>query len=89
MKKIRSAAAILIAILALGQMSLADNRFQASLNFLVAYPQNGFKNNVDRTFYGLSGEIFFRLPRSPISIGVSLEYLNYGSETRLLLLKKI
>jgi hypothetical protein len=48
----------------------------------MAYPQNGFKDNVDRTFYGVSGEFFFRLPRSPFSVGVSLEYLNYGSETR-------
>lgn len=82
MKKIRSAGTILIGILALCQMSLADNRFQASLNFLVAYPQSGFKSNVDRTFYGLSGEFFFRLPRSPFSVGLSLEYLNYGNETR-------
>jgi hypothetical protein len=82
MKTIRLAAALIIAILALGQLSFAEDRFQASLNFLMAYPQNGFKNNVDRTFYGLSGEFFFRLTRSPLSIGVSLEYLNYGSETR-------
>ena len=82
MKKIRSAAAAIIVILALSQLSFADDRFQVSLNFLMAYPQNGFKDNVDRTFYGLSGEFFFRLPRSPFSVGVSLEYLNYGSETR-------
>jgi hypothetical protein len=82
MKKIKSAAAVILAILAIGQLSFADDRFQASLNFLMAYPQSGFKNNVDRTFYGLSGEFFFRVPRSPFLLGVSLEYLNYGSETR-------
>jgi len=80
--KIRSAAAAITVVLALGQFSLADERFQASLNFLMSYPQNGFKDNVDRTFYGVSGEFFFRLPRSPFLIGISLEYLNYGSESR-------
>jgi hypothetical protein len=82
MKKVRSTAAIIIAILALSRISFTDDRFQASLNFLMGYPQSGFKDNVDRTFYGLSGEFLYRLPRSPLSVGVTLEYLNYGSETR-------
>jgi hypothetical protein len=82
MKKAKTAAAILIAILGLSQLSAADERFQASLNFLMAYPQNDFRNNVDRTFYGLSGEFFFRPSRSPFEVGLCLEYLNYGSETR-------
>ena len=84
MKKTKLALAASIAFLGFGQISLqASDRFQASLNFLMAYPQNDFKMNVDRTFYGLSGEFFYLLPRSPFSVGVSLEYLNYGSETRL------
>ncbi len=82
MKKVKSTVAISIAILALSQIAFADDRFQASLNFLMGYPQSGFRDNVDRTFYGLSGEFFYRLPRSPLSVGISLEYLNYGSETR-------
>jgi hypothetical protein len=82
MKKIRLAAALSILTLGLGQLSAADERFQASLNFLMAYPQNDFRNNVDRTFYGLSGEFFFRPPSSHFEVGVCLEYLNYGSETR-------
>src|SRR4030042_6377845 len=84
MKKTKLALAASIAFLGFGQISLqASDRFQASLNFLMASPQNDFKMNVDRTFYGLSGEFFYLLPRSPFSVGVSLEYLNYGSETRL------
>jgi hypothetical protein len=82
MKKTRLAVTASILILALGQIASADDRFQASLNFLMAYPQNDFRTNVDRTFYGLSGEFFVRLPRSPFWMGVSLEYLNYGSATR-------
>ncbi|MFZ2052726.1 MAG: outer membrane beta-barrel protein [Candidatus Aminicenantales bacterium] len=82
MKKVRSAVAAAIVILALGQLSSAADRFQASVNFLMAYPQNDFRNNVDRTIYGLSGECLYQLPKSPFSVGISLEYLNYGSETR-------
>lgn len=83
MKKTKLALAASLMILAFGQSTLAGDRFQASLNFLMGYPQNDFKMNVDRTFYGLSGEFFYQLPRSPFSLGVSLEYLNYGSETRI------
>jgi hypothetical protein len=83
MKKVGSTAAVIIAVLAFSQISFSGDRFQASLNFLMGYPQSGFKDNVDRTFYGLSGEFLYRLPRSPLSVGISLEYLNYGSETRI------
>jgi hypothetical protein len=83
MRAVKLVLAASIAVLAFGQSTLARDRFQASLNFLMAYPQNNFKMNVDRTFYGLSGEFFYQLPRSPFSVGVSLEYLNYGSETRI------
>ncbi len=82
MKKAKLALAMVPFILALAPFSFAQDRFQASLNFLMAYPQNDFRSNVDRTFYGLSGEFFYRPRRSPLSLGVSLEYLNYGNETR-------
>jgi hypothetical protein len=82
MKKVGWIAFISLLVLPLIRESYAADRFQASLNFLMAYPQNDFKTNLDRTFYGLSGEFFFRLQRSPFLLGVSLEYLNYGSETR-------
>jgi hypothetical protein len=83
MKNIRFYGVTVGLIMAIGQAALAEDRFQASLNFLVGFPQNDFRQNVDRTFYGMSGEFFYNLPRSPLSIGVGLEYLNYGSETRI------
>jgi len=83
MKKTKLALAASLMILAFGQSTLAGDRFQASLNFLMGYPQNDFKMNVDRTFYGLSGEFFYHFPSSLFSVGISLEYMNYGSETRI------
>lgn len=82
MKKAKIAAAVTVVILALAPLAFGQDRFQASLNFLMGYPQSEFRANVDRTFYGLSGEFLCRLRNSPFSFGVSLEYLNYGSETR-------
>ena len=83
MRKSKFSLAAGIMILLFAQSTLAGDRFQASMNFLMGYPQQDFRTNVDRTFYGLSGEFFYQLSRSPFSVGVSLEYLNYGSETRL------
>ncbi|MBP1766928.1 MAG: hypothetical protein H6P98_1043 [Candidatus Aminicenantes bacterium] len=75
--------AAIIMILVIGSPTPGADRFQASLNFVMGYPQNEFRRNVDRTFYGLSGEFFYHFRRSPLSVGISLEYLNYGSESRL------
>lgn len=75
--------AAIITILVIGSPAPGADRFQASLNFMMGYPQNEFRRNIDRTFYGLSGEFFYHFRRSPLSVGISLEYLNYGSESRL------
>ncbi len=83
MRKLRIFRVALIMIFVFGGPALAADSFQASLNFLMGYPQNEFRRNIDRTFYGMSGEFFFIFPRSPLSVGISLEYLNYGSERRV------
>jgi hypothetical protein len=83
MRKLRFFPVALSLLSAVGGISPAADRFQASLNFLMGYPQNEFRRNIDRTFYGLSGEFFFHFPRSPLAVGISLEYLNYGSERRV------
>lgn len=83
MRKLRPFSIALLMTLCLGGAAAAADRFQASLNFLVGYPQNEFRRNVDRTFYGLSGEFFYHFPSSPLALGISLEYLNYGSERRV------
>ena len=83
MNKSKLALATSLMILAFGRSTWAGDRFQASMNFLVASPLNDFRKNVDQTFYGFSGEFFYHIPSSLFSVGISLEYMNYGSETRL------
>lgn len=60
----------------------AQERFQANANFTIGYPQNEFKANVDRLAYGGSAYLIYKLPQSPIGIGVSFDIRVYGSEGR-------
>ncbi|MCX6574987.1 MAG: hypothetical protein NTV82_01190 [Candidatus Aminicenantes bacterium] len=84
MKKIKSFAFLsLIILLSLGAASaLAQDRFQAGGHFMLGFPQNEFKQNVENT--GLGGNFYFayRFPRSFLSAGISFGFLIYGSERR-------
>lgn len=61
----------------------AQSRFQAGGHLTLGFPQGDFKNNVDRLGLGFSGHFLYNVRKSPISIGISLSYLMYGSETRV------
>jgi len=61
--------------------SLADDRFQAGLNFNMGIPQAEFKDNLERWGYGGEGYFLYRLPESPVYVGLSAGLLVYGSES--------
>ncbi len=54
------------------------------INFTLAFPQGEFKDNVDRLGFGGSLQFLFfdPSPDLPVSFGLNLGYLNYGSESR-------
>ena len=56
----------------------------AGLNFILAFPQGEFKENVDRLGFGIGGEFMFLTPQkgSPVGIGINAGFINYGSESR-------
>lgn len=56
----------------------------AGINFTLAFPQGEFKDNVDRLGFGGSLQFLFFDPKPdlPVSFGLNLGYLNYGSESR-------
>ncbi|HSP88633.1 MAG TPA: hypothetical protein VLN45_10900 [Ignavibacteriaceae bacterium] len=56
----------------------------AGLNFTLAFPQGEFKDNVDRLGVGGSLQFLFfdPQPNLPVSFGLNLGFLNYGSESR-------
>ena len=52
------------------------------LSFTSGFPMGEFKDNVDRPGFGVSGELllFTPTPEAPLTIGLNLGFLNYGSE---------
>lgn len=56
----------------------------AGINFILAFPQGEFKENIDRLGFGLGGEFMFLTPKkgSPVGMGINVGFINYGSETR-------
>jgi hypothetical protein len=65
---------------------LCGNSFAQSggINFTLAFPQGEFKDNIDRLGFGGSLQFLFFDPKPelPVSFGINLGFLNYGSESR-------
>jgi len=75
--------AVLMGILCLtGVFGFSQERFQANAGLTLGYPQGEFKRNLDNTGIGGSALFLYRLPRSPVSVGVSFGVMVYGSEVR-------
>ncbi|GAB4287657.1 MAG: hypothetical protein Kow0098_04540 [Ignavibacteriaceae bacterium] len=82
MNLIRSGASALIILLIFNAKPLTAQ--DAGLNFILAFPQGEFKENIDRLGFGFGGEFMFLTPGtgSPFGIGINAGFINYGSETR-------
>ena len=61
----------------------SEERFQASADFTLGFPQSEFKQNIDRAGIGGSGYFAYKLKNSPFSVGATIGVLIYGSETRI------
>jgi hypothetical protein len=65
---------------------ISANSFAQSggINFTLAFPQGEFKDNIDRLGFGASLQFLFfdPQPNLPVSLGLNLGYINYGSESR-------
>lgn len=83
MSKFKCIGAIGIIMLMFASIGYAQTRFQAGVNFTLGFPLGDFKNNVDRIGFGCSGQFLYNFNQSPVSAGVSLGILIYGSETRI------
>lgn len=66
----------------LTSFGFSQSRFQTGIYFAMGFPQGTFKENVDDISYGVSGYFTYRLPRSPLSVGFSFSWLQYGHESR-------
>jgi len=73
---------LIAAFFVLSQPAVAQTNFQGGLNFIAGFPQGEFKDNLDENGYGLTGEFLYSPSISPLGIGVSLGFMNYGEESR-------
>jgi hypothetical protein len=73
---------IIIAFLVATQPAIAKTNFQGGLSFIAGFPQGEFKDNVDQNGFGIGGEFLYSPSTSPLGIGVSLGFMNYGEESR-------
>jgi hypothetical protein len=77
---LRKSILLVIVIVSFFAVGMAQNS-SFGLNFIMGYPQGEFKENVDRLGVGISGQFLYRPDNNfPVSIGLNLGYLNYGSE---------
>jgi hypothetical protein len=55
---------------------------QGGLDFLVGFPQGEFKRNINKTGYGIVGNVGWAPEESPFMFGIEVGYMIYGSESR-------
>jgi hypothetical protein len=60
----------------------AQPRFQTTFDFSMGFPQGEFRDNVDSTGFGLNAGFNYRIGHSPVLIGASFGFLQYGSTSR-------
>lgn len=82
MKNVKFIVFIVFVILSLVSFGYTHELFQASANFSLGFPQNEFRDNVTQIGFSGVGHFVYNFRNSPISMGLSLGYLVYGSETR-------
>jgi len=82
MKNVKFNVFLVFVILSLVSLGYTQESFQASANFSLGFPQNEFKDNVNQIGFSGVGHFVYSFRNSPLSMGLSLGYLNYGSETR-------
>ena len=62
------------------QQAKAQRNVQIGINGIVGFPQNQFKDHVNNNNYGANLEFLFSPSHNYIGVGISGEYLQYGSE---------
>jgi len=80
--KIRMITLLTIVSLFFFTAHLSPKTFDGELYLNLGFPQNDFKNNVDRIFLGGGFSFAVRLGKSPFKLGLDTAILNYGHNKR-------
>ena len=84
LKSVAAAVLLLILLYPSGRAAAQDFRigqFQGGLDFLLALPQNEFKENSNDAGFGLSLDLGYVIPKLPVVAGISGGFATYGSRT--------
>lgn len=82
MKKMNLILFFVLALFLFVSPGFGGQSFQAGASFSLGFPQNEFKDRVDQMGLSGFGHLIYNFRNSPISAGVSLGFLVYGSEKR-------
>lgn len=71
-----------IFLVCLAAIAMAEPRFQTGVVFSSGFPQGEFAQNVSHAGLGVTWDFYYTLPHGPVSVGTSLGFLTYGSQSR-------
>jgi len=73
---------ITLLIVATGYSLASGQNLEFGVSLNSGFPQGTFKNNVESNGIGIDGLIAYSVPYSPVSVGLDLGFITYGSSTR-------
>ncbi len=79
---LRWPALLSVAVLACLSVPVAAQNFEVGGDFIIGFPQNQFRDNINDEGYGASGQFGYFLGDTPVMVGVDFGYLNYGTTRR-------
>lgn len=62
--------------------AVAQPKFETGVVFSSGFPQGEFSQNVSHAGLGVTWDFFYRVSTSPFSVGMSMGFLTYGSQSR-------
>lgn len=77
-----STRAVVAAVFLLMTAQAFAQNFSGGINFMYGVPKGEFGSLVDSKGFGIAGDIGYRVPYSPLTLGLALGYLQYGNEER-------
>lgn len=76
---LRGSGLLLLLIFAFWSVPVDAQNFEVGGDFIIGFPQNEFRDNIDDEGYGASGHFGYFLGDTPIMVGADFGFLNYGT----------
>jgi len=76
------AGVVALGVMVLSAAPVAAQNWQGGLDFQVGFPTGDYKDQIDQTGFGISGDILWSPHGAPFGLGFSANWMQVGSETR-------